>query len=210
MVHPGVDHRWRRLNLTANPMSALGLADRTRVAVVDPDPMLAALRRVRGAVEIIGPRGRGKTTLALTLADRLRRDGTDIAYHYCPPDGPVPPIVDADWIVVDEIERLPRSVRRELFAGDRRLIWTTHHSFRRAASRHGRKVTRHRLPKYAEPARWAEIVRRRIEHHRWGDGPLPRTKSAELIRLSNEARGDVRAVLDCLYDRFEHWSNAVR
>ena len=203
----GVSHRWRRWNLRGNPMGALSPDGWADAAVVELGPILDALRPRRGAVELIGPTGRGKTTTLFALLASLRRSRVDVRYHYFPPDGPGPPIADADVILIDEIRRLPGRHRRSLMRGPRNLVWTAHRSCIREARRSGRSLTRLHVGPANDWHRIRAVVDRRLELFRDGPGPLPRVTDLGLRNRFASCRGNVRSVLDGLYPMFEQWAD---
>jgi hypothetical protein len=177
------------LNLFRNPFGELEPAERARIAVVELPPWIAGC-----PLQIVGESGRGKTTHLLALARtsaavrwvRLE-EGDDRV------DDPDP----AGDLVVDEAQRLSRRRRKTLLARPGRLALGTHEDLSRLAP------MRTILLRGLSPEKLEAIVRRRIEHVRRGDGPLPEVMRAEIESLLARHGDDLRAIESELYDRFQ-------
>lgn len=177
------------LNLFRNPFGELEPSERSRIAVVELPPWIAGR-----PLQIVGESGRGKTTNLLALARTSSRvrwvrldEGDDRV------DDPDP----SGDLVVDEAQRLPRRRLKALLARAGRLALGTHEDFSRLAPM--RTVVLRGLA----PERLEAIIRRRIEHVRRGDGPLPQVTRAEIESLLSRHGDDVRAIEHELYDRFQ-------
>ena len=195
-------HPWHRFNLTANPMGQLD-GERIARAAVSPatDDCVEWLRHPRHGIEWIGPRGHGKTTAMLAVAASL----PNAAYHYHPPDGPPPPIVDADVILIDEIQRMPRQALHRVLATGRPLGWTTHRSRAARLRRAGYQVRVIRVAAESDADRLQQVLDRRIEMHRYRPPPTPVPVIDRFLTESlwDLHRGDYRAAINHLYDIFQ-------
>ncbi|MCA8922357.1 MAG: hypothetical protein KDD82_11145 [Planctomycetes bacterium] len=190
---------FERLNLRRNPFGELRLEERPALAVIDPGPLLAHLEPERAALQLLGDKGRGKTTHLLTL-----RSVRPAPYVHLPEDGPLPAVpLDAPLLYLDESQRLPWRVRRRLFRGEGRLVLGTHEDHTRALERAGRPVVTMHAGAGLDLARLTEIVSRRIEAARRGPGPLPWIPEASLRALLARFGDDLRGMERHLYDRVQ-------
>jgi hypothetical protein len=125
---------FRALGLRANPFSALDDASWAEVAVL-PENVLVVLASGTH-VQVLGEQGRGKTTVLLGLAERLRRDGLRVVYEYLP-EGQRTFHSRLDGLpvfVLDEAQRLNARELRRLTGAARagtRLIAGSHVDLRR-------------------------------------------------------------------------------
>lgn len=181
-----------RLNLRWNPFGEPPREERGGLAVVDLPEL-----RPGDPVQILGERGRGKTTHLLALA--ARHPG---AVYECVPEGEdrfAGAAADGGVYLLDEAQRArPRLLRRLL---DRPLAVAlgTHEDLSGAAGRPLRTVRAGGLT----ADRLGEILRRRIEWARRGPGPVPRVPAESVRRLIERHGDDVRAIEGVLYDAFQ-------
>ena len=127
---------WARLNLWRNPFGELTSEERAELAVfVDGD--LGRCDVAHGqAVQLIGGCGRGKTTRMLAIRKRL----SEASYVYLPEDGPCPAIPAGCPLLIDEAQRLPRRLRRQIFATGLPLVLATHDDLERVLRRFGYSI----------------------------------------------------------------------
>jgi len=191
------------LNLRRNPFGEPTRDERGEMAVVDVDEHIDVLRSNSSfAVQFVGNCGRGKTTHMLAL----HRAFPGSPYVYVPEDGPVPrmptPAEDGP-LFIDEMQRVPRRTRREVMRRGRPLVIGTHRDHTRELRRHGYAVETIRPAAEMDAARLREIVHRRIEWARRGDGDVPRVSESTISSLLSRYGDDVRAIEGHLYDVFQ-------
>jgi len=180
------------LNLRWNPFEEPPWEDRAALAVADLPEL-----RPGDPVQIVGGRGRGKTTLLLALAARHpgavygRVEEGEDRYR-----GETP---DRGTLLLDEADRLRPRLLRRLLDRPLRLALGTHGDLSAAAGRPLRTVR----AGVADPGRLEEILRRRIEWARRGPGPVPRIPPEAVRRLIARFGDDLRAIEGFLYDVFQ-------
>jgi len=134
----------QKLGLAKNPFGALTSDEWVAVAV--PPPMIIqALAEGFNHLQIIGDKGRGKSTILRWLCSHFQRQGQSTAYERLPrwhfnyhTD-----LSSLDCFALDEAQRLLILNQHRLFrqAQDKRLIIGTHHSWERAFRRYGWQLT---------------------------------------------------------------------
>lgn len=142
---PTVKHRlehFARLGLRWNPFRVAERSEVPELFVPGPRGSGWRVDEILGSdatvTQIIGPRGRGKSTLLAALGDRLRVDAVPFDHCYLQPEGPFrvqpPPRTDSRFLLIDEAQRLSWRGRREVLRwlrhAGRRLIATTHAALR--------------------------------------------------------------------------------
>ncbi len=135
---------FHKLGLTKNPFGALSQEEWVAVTVPPPE-LLSVLDSGFENLQIIGHRGRGKSTSLLWLCDQLIMSGKRTAYERLPrwhfdyhTD-----ITDLDTFALDEAQRLFVLNQHRLFrdSQDKTLIIGTHMSWKRAFRRYSRELT---------------------------------------------------------------------
>jgi hypothetical protein len=202
---------YARLNLRRNPFGELTRQERAELAVVDTQRWLSELAGGRTAVQFLGACGHGKTTHLLALERLL----TGAVYVYLPEDGPQPVIPPTRPLVLDEAQRLSRWQRRRVFAQMGPLILGSHEDHAQELSRAGYCVVTEHVARSACPRRLQQLLNRRIEASRVGQGPLPRIDEARAAELHQHFGADIRRTERYLYDEFQQrvqenvpWPNA--
>ncbi len=189
---------YAHLNLRRNPFGDVPLEERGALAVVDVDRWIERLGRTRFALQFRGERGSGKTTHLLAIRERF----PEAPYYYFAERAPIPDIVSAPLLFLDETQRLTILLRSRLFRRNASFVIGTHvdHSWEmRVASMPHETVRLHGLT--AE--RLQAVVERRIESARRGPGPLPRVTASGTRKLVETYGHDVRAIEARLYDVFQ-------
>lgn len=198
---------WPGANLFRNPFGELTRAERADLAVVDLDAIAKQIKPARrNCYQWIGECGRGKTTRLLALQKHF----SDAVYVYLPEDQPCPAIPVASLLLIDEAQRLPRGVRKTIFATGVPLILATHRDLSRPLRRHGYDVVTERIGLVLTPSKLATMLNRRIR----ASARVPRQTvpiideaiTSELIRRFGT---DIRAIESYLYQTvqsqvFEH------
>jgi hypothetical protein len=188
------------LNLRHNPFGELDLARRAELAVVDAGPLVERLLRPGCAVQFLGDAGRGKTTHLLAIG----RCFDHAAYVRIEEDGPPPPFPQGYPLLIDEAQRLPRRVRRQVFRGPVSVALASHRDLGIELRRAGLDVHTVRIGQHLPPARLCEMLNRRVEAARRGAGQVPRLTLAAATQLVEHFGTDIRAIEGHLYERFQH------
>ena len=183
------------LNLRRNPFGELDLSQRAELAVVELEPYVRRLAEPGFALQLMGDKGRGKTTHLLAIGRRFRQ----APYFRVPEVGAVA-IPEAPVILADEIQRLGRRQRCRLFHPGRSLALGTHEDFAGELRRAGFVVETVAVAASLDAARLAEIVNRRIEAARRGPGPVPEVSLDVARELLSQFGDDVRRIEWHLYD----------
>jgi hypothetical protein len=190
-------HPWAWCNLRRNPFGELLREERVEVAVVDVSAIAADLGQPLTAVQLIGDCGRGKTTRMLVLADVL----ADAAYVYLPEDEPCPAIPEGRPLLIDEAQRLPRAVRRCVFATGLPLVLATHRDLGRQLARAGYQVRTHQIGSSNDASLIRELLNRRIEASRLSPrGDVPTLTAGDADFLVGRFGSDIRAIEAYLYE----------
>ena len=150
---------WSWCNLRRNPFGELTRDERAQLAVVDADSIADQVSQNHSALQFIGDCGRGKTTRMLALAGRLPQS----SYVYLPEDQPCPAIALGRPILIDEAQRLPRRVRRQVFASGLPLVLATHRDLSGPLRRSGYQVITQRIGDDNTAQHVAKLLNRRIE-----------------------------------------------
>jgi hypothetical protein len=188
---------WAWCNLRRNPFGELTPAERVSVAVVDVSEIVAQVQHSQQAVQLIGDCGRGKTTRMLVLRETL----ADSAYVYLFENEPCPAIPSGRPLLIDEAQRLPRHVRRQVFASGLPLVLATHRDLRRPLVRSGYRVSTQEIGKTNDAALVHALANKRIEASRLtAHGAVPRLSMDDAHRLVNQFGSDIRAIESYLYE----------
>lgn len=190
---------WARCNLTRNPFGELTSEERAEVAIVDVDSIASKLKRRLSAVQFVGDCGRGKTTRMLVLAKRLAGS----SYVYLPENGPTPAIAQGNPLLIDEAQRLPREIRRRIFSTGIALVLATHRDLSRPLRRHGYTVHTEPIGKGNTPELVEQLLNRRIEASRLGEGPVPTISIEDSEQLVRRFGSDIRQIEHYLYEQIQ-------
>ncbi|KAA1260801.1 hypothetical protein LF1_33430 [Rubripirellula obstinata] len=190
---------WSRLNLFRNPFGELSIAERAELAIVNENLLDQITLDLRTAIEFIGDCGRGKSTRLHWLGSRLPQ----ATYVYLPEEGPVPAIPFGNPLIIDEAQRMNRSAKRSVFATGVPLILGTHQSLSRCLRRWGYQVQSVRIGQQNTASLIQQILNRRIEASRSGDGPIPIVSAQEAGWLFDEFGSDLRSVEGFMYEQFQ-------
>jgi hypothetical protein len=191
---------WASVNLRRNPFGELTSDERAEIAIVDLDPIIAHVAEPMSAVQFIGACGRGKTTRMLALRHRL----PDASYVYLPEDQPCPAIAMGDPLLIDEAQRLPRSVRRRVWASGLPLVISTHRDLRRSLRRYGYRVWTIRIGIENTSSLVHQVLNRRIEASRLHSGPVPLVSLNVAECLVSRFGTNVRAIEHYLYEQLQN------
>jgi len=198
----GLSLPYEHLNLRYNPFGEVDADRRASLAVADVAGIVRRLKRGRFAVQFLGDRGRGKTTHLLAI----RASFPQAPYVHIAEGQHIrtlPRAANGKPVFIDELQRLPRRLRRTLMAGGSPLVLGTHRDFHRDLVRAGYEVQTVRPAQLLDTARLERIVRRRIEHARRSAGPVPTVRPETIANLLRRYGSDVRAIEDEMYERFQ-------
>ncbi len=190
---------WAWCNLRRNPFGELTAEERVELAVVDVDAIASRIETRYSAVQLIGESGRGKTTRMLVLC----REFADSCYVYLPEDGRCPVIPEGNPLLIDEAQRLPRAVRRQVFASGLPLVLATHRDLSRPLSRAGYRVHSERIGQQNDAPLICELLNRRIEASRLNNGSVPRLSMDDACALADSFGSDLRGIEGYLYERVQ-------
>lgn len=208
--------RWERtrpfpfhaLGYRRNPFGSLTEAEWTAVGVLPP-PIVAALETERH-LQLLGPKGSGKTSALLTGAVRLREEGKTVAFaHLAQGERRYQIDLDgADVFCLDEAQRLAWWARLWLLGRVRwgkrplRLIISSHRDLSPAFHRWGLPLASFSLPALVDAAHWQAVIKRRLHYFsRPQFGKTPVTPTPDAINWLYEQFGaDLRAGEWFLYE----------
>ena len=198
----GLSLPYEHLNLRHNPFGEMDSDQRADLAVVDIDEIVSQLKSGRFAVQFLGGCGQGKTTHLLAIRAAFGRG----PYMHLAEGQRVETLPEAPAgvpIFLDELQRLPRSLRRKLLAGKNPLVLGTHRDFGRALTRAGYKVRTVRPARLLDAARVKSIFERRIEHARRFGGAAPAIRPDTIADLLRRYGSNVRGMEHEMYERFQ-------
>ncbi|NND97911.1 MAG: hypothetical protein HKN47_11345 [Pirellulaceae bacterium] len=188
---------WHWCNLARNPFGELTREERIDVAVVDVDEIAGRVVSDHTAVQLMGECGRGKTTRMLVL----HRELPDSSYVYLPQDEPCPTIAVGRPVLIDEAQRLPRRVRKQVFGSRLPLVLATHRDLTRPLRRAGYKVHTQEIGLANDSSLVCRLMNRRIEASRIDvNRAAPKLTIHDAETLVSRFGSDVRAMESYLYD----------
>lgn len=195
----GTWHRWANFNLTRNPFGELSRQERAEAAVVDLEPIVTRIEASHTAVQLVGDRGRGKTTRLLALAQHFH----DACYVSLPEDRPCPAIPDGSPLLIDEAQRLSRAALRAIFRHGLPTVLATHRDLTRTLERFGYQVFTERVGDRNDVELVWSLLNRRIEASRLEDGPVPVVSLKVASRLVQRFGDDIRSMEHFLYEQVQ-------
>ncbi len=195
---------WGWCNLRRNPFGELTRDERVSLAVTDVVQWSETLQQAmlecqRVAIQFIGRAGRGKTTRMLALASNF----PECSYTYVAEDEPCPAIPWGRPILVDEAQRLTRRARQAVMTSGEPIVFATHRDLTKALRASGYDVTTYTIGTSNDATLLCELVRRRIEASRDGDGEMPEFTRNDAERLIVRFGTDFRAIESFLYDQVQ-------
>lgn len=211
---PRANARWPGANLFRNPFGELTRDERAELAIVDVQPILGSISPssclsddrptatetdfcLRHACQLIGQCGRGKSTHLLVLKKRL----AESAYVYLPEDQPCPSIPAGRPLLIDEAQRLPRRVFRQILRSGLPLVLATHRDLSATLRRHGYRFGTCRIGLTLSIDRLMEILNRRIlASRRDPDAPVPLIVRGDAEILTQRFGTDIRSIENYLYE----------
>ena len=180
------------LNLRWNPFSQLDAESWRELAVIEP------LTCSPGSVtQLLGDAGHGKTTHLLALWSQNER----AVYEYRP-EGQTyfkTRVRAGMFFLLDEAQRLRPRILRRLLRQPITLVASSHSDLRCFTRRALHTLQLGQLDR----ARLRVILERRIGWARRARGPVPTVSTATLDALLVRYGGNLRAIEDDLYERFQ-------
>ena len=189
---------WASCNLRRNPFGELTRSERAEISVVDVGEM-ARLVADGVAIQLVGDCGRGKTTRMLALL----RHFPNSTYAYLPEDGPCPVIARGCPTLIDEAQRMSRSVRRAVFSQRPALVLATHCDLSRKLRRFGYQVHTRHIGDDNTCELVHQIMNRRIAASRLAKGPVPTFPRSVASSLVQRFGSNIRAMESHLYEQVQ-------
>lgn len=197
-----------RFNLHRNPFGTLSRAEQVAVTV-PPAAVERILTQPTVHIQVLGRKGRGKSTTLHYLQFRMQLAGQRTAYERIPRwqwhyDTPTD---DLDVFALDEAQRLAPWQEARLFLAQRRAGWRliigSHRDHRLAFALAGLPVVTVRVGRQTTLARLAEILARRLATFARGGDPAV-SFSADAVDYLHERFGsNLRRMNHALYDYFQ-------
>ena len=197
------------LGFRGNPFRRLTDDELAAVAVL-PGELLRLARRTSDHVQVLGAKGRGKSTCLHALAAKFGQDGLRAIYEYLPAekDSFGTSLDGLDVFLLDEAQRLKAHERIRLLAAASnrshglRLVVGSHDDMTPLFSRRRRPLATVRIDSITPPYLQA-VLSRRLALLALEDPPAI-TFSADAVRYLCDAFGsDLRRVERFLYEVFE-------
>ncbi len=189
---------YAHLNLRWNPFGEASIEDTAHLAIVQVDSYVERLQRPGYALQFIGDSGRGKTTHMLALRNHFPQ----APYFHFTEGAAIPKIPEAPLLFLDETQRLPRAMRKQIFSRQASFVIGTHLDHARELKKAGKEtITVH--VKGITVDQLDRIIRRRIEWARRSPGPVPVVTLPEIEQLIREFHDDLSAILSRLFEKFQ-------
>jgi hypothetical protein len=185
------------LNLCRNPFGQPTLEERAELAVADVDSFVEKLVRPGFAVQFLGECGYGKTTHLLALKSHF----PEAHYVHFEINTPVK-VPENPLLFLDETQKLPRSVRLDLFRRKSSFVIGTHVDHAAELRALGLEYHTVQLTQLTREKLRA-ILDRRIEWTRRNEGPVPRLSDSTLEKLMERHGNDIRSMEQDLYEIFQ-------
>lgn len=197
---------FHRYNLFRNPFGELAREERAELAVVELSRWQPLFQDDQSVLQFLGHCGHGKTTHLLAIQRVL----PNAEYIYLPEDGPLPAIPNRRPVIIDEAQRLSFwRLRRVLKAGGP-LIVGTHVDLSKAIRQASLHVVTFNVAADSSSEQLQEILNRRIEASRLGNGTVPRISAENAVQLRKAFGSDVRAIEHSLYEQFQQHARELR
>ncbi len=189
---------YTHLNLRWNPFGEANREDTAKLAIVEVGQYVERLKQPGFALQFIGEPGRGKTTHLLALREHFLQ----APYFHFAENAPIPPIPTAPLLFLDETQRLPASLRKEIFSRQDSFVVATHKDHWREFAKAGLRYESVNIGGLSI-SRLKLIIERRIEWARRGPGPVPTVSLPEMAKLIKIYGDNLEAIFARLYDEFQ-------
>lgn len=200
-----------RLGYKANPFGALTAEEGTAVAFIPPtvQHILDAGER---HLQLLGPKGCGKTTTLLKVTEHFTCQGRQVAYEYLPEGQThfVTNLADVEVFVLDEAQRLSWRERRRWLKGLTAvtLIFSSHEDLASSFAHH-HALQSVKVDAAISLTHYQMWINRRLAHFSLPDAsPVTLTDEA-IAYLYQTFQADMRAAEYFLYEVFQKdWTQA--
>lgn len=207
---PLVDHYFPffRFNLHRNPFGALSRAEQVAVTV-PPVDLAPILDNQHVHIQVLGRKGRGKSTTLRYLQWQAQLTGHRTAYERIPrwQWRYHTTTTHLDTFALDEAQRLAPWAEARLFLARRqegwRLIIGSHRDHRLAFALAGLPVVTVRVGQQTTRARLARILARRLAVFAKGNRPAVSFSKDAVDYLHRQFGSDLRSMNHALYDYFQ-------
>lgn len=199
-----------RLGYRCNPFRVATKEEFGALGVL-PEGIRPLLEGTASNLQLLGERGRGKTSILLRLLAHFREEGINVAYEYLPPGQRAysSALDDLDLLLLDEFQRLGRRARAKLIlrarSRDRAGLWLiiSSHVDAAAAFQSFNKPleTLHLSSLGKSHAR--KVLERRQEYFSLPDGATARLSDDAFDLLWERYGDDLRAIEAALYEAFQ-------
>ncbi len=189
---------FEHLNLRWNPFGEPSPDNLVKLAVVEVEPYVGRLGRPGFALQYLGKPGRGKSTHLMALHQFF----PNMPYLHFAENEKIPRIPNAPVLFLDEAQRLPPRLRRQIFSRNASFVIGTHEDHSIELARAGVEYVSIHLNGLSRE-RLAQIIERRIEWARRGPGPLPNISALEITQLIEKYDDDLSTILASLYEEFQ-------
>lgn len=197
--------RFPHLNLWRNPFGELSPEERSQLALCDMGAEIQWLHNASEpgtrVLQFLGPCGHGKSSHLHYLSRHI----ANTAYLYIPPERIVPPWKHlSGWILVDEIDRAPWWVRRQMIRSRRVLAVGTHRDLASHFHRNGIETRTVSVSNLKDVSRVEQILNLRIQSSVFDrTRPAPCITRQEAEELVLKFGDDLRAIEDTLYEQYQ-------
>lgn len=205
---------FHKLGLTKNPFGALTQSEWVAVTVPPPE-LLSILKTGFDHLQVIGERGRGKSTTLLWLCDDLNAQGKQTAYERLPRwhFNYHTPTNNVDVFALDEAQRLFFLNQHRLFREmqGRQLIIGTHISWKRAFGRYGWNLTTVHIANHTTRDLIQQILDKRLDYFSTENGAQVYFDATAIDYLWDTWRDNLRGMEWFLYHCLQkrHDSGAI-
>lgn len=192
------------LGYTRNPFGRLTDAEWAAVAVL-PDAVRQALPVGCHHLQLLGPRGVGKSSALCRIVAELRQAGRRVAYEYVPPGQHhfKTDLADVEVFCLDEAQRLSWRQRRRLVrwgGAHGRLIFSSHRDLRRWFGWQRPFVISIDLQPLVTEAHWQAVLARRLAAFARPEAPRLALAPDAVRYLHARFGADLRAGEALLYE----------
>ena len=186
---------FRKLNLWRNPFGELTSKEWMDAATPEASFSFGNFGKPGHALQLLAPKGRGKTTHLLALAKQF----PEAIFHRAT-RGPMPET--GPLLLLDEADSLWFWQRAKAFRTFPSVAFTTHRNLAYELHILGYQVQTASV-QLQDREHLSKLVNRRIDRARTDTGPVPRVDAPLLDHLQARHGDDIRALFDDLYDHFQ-------
>lgn len=205
MTVPAQFLRFQRLGLRRNPFGSLTEAEED--ALLLPVPEIHEWATMPESLQLMGAKGRGKTSLLRATLHQITAQGQHFGYESLPEgQSRLTGTLDGlDGFALDEAQRLSWPQKHRLFwhIRPRRLLVTTHDDLSLWFRLYGLPYRTVQVAQFITPSRVQEMIRRRIAFFALEGGPLVDLSEEAFAELWRRFGDDVRGAEQALYEVFQ-------